>query len=1450
MPPGLFTDPDGDGLTLSMIGPSWLSFDSGTGTFSGTPSSGGSWGVQVVASDGHGHSTKCIFNLTSTNNNAAPVASVAIPAQTLSQGIDWSYTLPGGSFTDPNGNPLRYTATGLPPGISFDATTGTFSGQATATGTWTVTVTADDGHGGMATQDVSFTVVNFTDHAPVRSYALPDLVWTRNQNNSYSFPLGTFTDADGDELTYTATLSSGAALPSWLTFDPETRTFSGLPTGTGPWNITVTADDGHGGTATDTFRISTTTTALKQQSAWYTYDALNRVSVANGAFVNGQVVVDPDAAGSYMNLFDAAGHLVGTEHFGTDWYESAAGVVLTQQVVNARGQTVATYADRLLDDTHVQLASTNTYDDDGRLLQTLNFYPAHWHYTFYDNEGTPNVVHVSGLLQSATTYAYDADGRLTLQTQYRRPVATNQGLDTNGTLQTWPKWIEDLSLELALTHQSQDPAQYSDIGLLEVDSTVRYTGTSSGTTLGYDAAGRLQGYAFTQAPDATGANGFTQTFAETYLGYDAWQEWTVAGSSSNGQQRPTTTTLTYDAAGRQTSMREHTSNVPQGMTLDDRLKLFVTDAEGEIVRRRDGTVNDSNTFTPTSDPNDATVAQQAIHHYVYAQGQEVAGLDEAGNIDAISHVTAFSNSVLGSQGVVVQDGDTLRTIAQRVYGNGDLWYILASANGLSPNSVLVEGVTLKAPQVLTSVNDASTFKPYDPSAITGPSTPGLPQIADPPKQHCTGLAMVIMAIIAIVVACAVGPEILAAMNTIFGAGALATGVATGLSAAAGSFAAQVAGSTAGVSHFSWKAIAVAGVSAGITAGVGAELLSDTSGTFSATVNGATKLTMAGKIVQGLTSYGANVAANRLVGQSGGFSWKGVAATVAGSAIGYATGIGDPIPVTDGASPFIDRFAGNLAGEGLNSGLRSAFGAGHFSWSQVASSAFGDTMAYELDRQLQTMPFGRASAYADQNGMWNAGGATAGATFSLGGALSFGSTGAYANGQEWSFDTTQLPNGSVADEKAFIRQQMDAEERLNAAVAEVNAWSKQKPPTTDTQLVMPLSADESDRLAWTQDYRTTLVDPHLIERNGNSSTLFVETQGFRVIETGGGVFAGLLPDRSPPVAPVTDSPEVVVDTFFDRLGDGVDDATESMGLALAKQVEGFRDHGLSGTIVGKAARATLRFGEGELGRAIHGGIGSTQIAQGIKSTYGFFNYVLNDRSAGDSFQGASDLTSKGISNFADYWNSHSSSQMAGDLGHGIGAQIPITVLTAGFGAEEKVVGEVVDVAATTAEESAAKAAVDAAADSDRIAPRAVANSVGADTPPQFFGARGPVSGREFDPLQAGGPIQQLSTDGVEITHEGIDTVVQHISRFGQDDANDFMVGRLRGIADGEIEPTQFDLNFYTHETTEFQRYSNLGWEFGQPADPMEAYNLWNNAHTATLEDYGLRDGQLYHPDAPQ
>jgi RHS repeat-associated protein len=130
----------------------------------------------------------------------------------------------------------------------------------------------------------------------------------------------------------------------------------------------------------------------------------------------------------------------------------------------------------------------------------------------------------------------------------------------------------------------------------------------------------------------------------------------------------------------------------------------------------------------------------------------------------------------------------------------------------------------------------------------------------------------------------------------------------------------------------------------------------------------------------------------------------------------------------------------------------------------------------------------------------------------------------------------------------------------------------------------------------------------------------------------------------------------------------------------------------------------------------------------------------------------------------------------------------------------------------------------------------------------LGARGPISRREFDAAAAGGPVRQLTTNRIRITNKGIDAVEQHVGRFGPDAANEGMIKRLREIAAGQLEPAQADLNFYSHELRESVRYRRLGWRTGQPSDMDASYDLWNNAHTATLEDYGLREGPgiLYHP----
>ena len=95
------------------------------------------------------------------------------------------------------------------------------------------------------------------NNAPTVANAIPNQTATAGTAFSYTFPTNTFSDADNDNLTYTAAKSDGTALPTWLSFDANTRTFSGTPQSgdTGTLSVKVTADDRNGGTVSDTFDI-------------------------------------------------------------------------------------------------------------------------------------------------------------------------------------------------------------------------------------------------------------------------------------------------------------------------------------------------------------------------------------------------------------------------------------------------------------------------------------------------------------------------------------------------------------------------------------------------------------------------------------------------------------------------------------------------------------------------------------------------------------------------------------------------------------------------------------------------------------------------------------------------------------------------------------------------------------------------------------------------------------------------------------------------------------------------------------------------------------------------------------------------------------------------------------------------------------------------------------------
>lgn len=92
-------------------------------------------------------------------------------------------------------------------------------------------------------QDLIITI-NPVNDAPVLAAGIANQNGTEDVLFELTLSGSEFSDAENDELTYSASQSDDSALPEWLSFNAETATFSGTPTDGGEYAIKVTASDG------------------------------------------------------------------------------------------------------------------------------------------------------------------------------------------------------------------------------------------------------------------------------------------------------------------------------------------------------------------------------------------------------------------------------------------------------------------------------------------------------------------------------------------------------------------------------------------------------------------------------------------------------------------------------------------------------------------------------------------------------------------------------------------------------------------------------------------------------------------------------------------------------------------------------------------------------------------------------------------------------------------------------------------------------------------------------------------------------------------------------------------------------------------------------------------------------------------------------------------------------
>ena len=508
-----FFDQDGDTLTYNGTKsdgsalPSWLSFNSATRTFNGTPTNGGDIGnlaLKVTATDPSAASVADTFTLTiatslSATNTTAPF--------TYTEDTQYSFAAPIVVATPSATATVTLTLNNLTVGTLSTGTSGSVTSTYTAgTGVWqasgalanvnvllaalnfnpaankhdafSIAVDINDGYSqSLTTSTISVTGTPVND-APTVSTVLDTQASCCaagiGEAYSFQFASGTFTDVDGDTLTYTSTKPDGSALPAWITFNPATRTFSGTPninSLAGDLNIKVTASDGHGGSVADTFTLAVTNTlSATNVEAPFTY-----TEDAQYSFASPIVITTPSITATVtLTLNDITVGSLSTSTSGSVTSTYAAGTCVWQ----ASGATVNVNA--LLAALKFNPA-LNKYDDFSIAVNINDGYSQSLTTSTISVTGTPlnDAPTVSTVLDTQTSCCAAGIGEA-----YSFQFASGTFTDVDGDVLTYtatkpdgsalPTWI---TFNPATRTFSGTPASASDISNLAIKITATDPGS-------------------------------------------------------------------------------------------------------------------------------------------------------------------------------------------------------------------------------------------------------------------------------------------------------------------------------------------------------------------------------------------------------------------------------------------------------------------------------------------------------------------------------------------------------------------------------------------------------------------------------------------------------------------------------------------------------------------------------------------------------------------------------------------------------------------------------------------------------------------------------------------------------------------------------------------------------------------------------------------------------------
>jgi len=302
--------------------PSGLTFDPKTTLIKGTIDPGaskkgtnGAYTVAIKAADPTGESQSQSFVITA--EASPPELGTATTGKYFKDG-GWVLIDTGAAFKNPSGTPLTFAATGLPPGLTINPATGRIGGRLSKTastdaerGIYTVTVTASatpasftqrvvnlvEGNALSVKERFTITAEKIKDPSelppavplPVVAKALPSVSAFDGQSiTTIDASLGFKPGAEGAGVLSYAAIS----LPLALQIDPITGLINGAmadnaSTGgdKGSYTVTVIVDNGSGGTAEQSFVVTSRhpPPKLAVQTVNKTYTEGDKVEISIGS---------------------------------------------------------------------------------------------------------------------------------------------------------------------------------------------------------------------------------------------------------------------------------------------------------------------------------------------------------------------------------------------------------------------------------------------------------------------------------------------------------------------------------------------------------------------------------------------------------------------------------------------------------------------------------------------------------------------------------------------------------------------------------------------------------------------------------------------------------------------------------------------------------------------------------------------------------------------------------------------------------------------------------------------------------------------------------------------------------------------------------------------------------------------------------------------------------------